>query len=74
MSRASVIFFLNDMVDDGILRYVSKTGKGGHHRVYYPHQNIPCEESYKQEMAMRLVKVAGDLVNVTFVMKQNPVA
>ncbi len=35
-SRASVIFFLNDLVDDGILEYEERTGKGGHHRVYYP--------------------------------------
>ncbi len=38
-SRASVIFFLNDMVDDGILDYEEKTGKGGYHRVYYPSMN-----------------------------------
>jgi hypothetical protein len=35
-SRASVIFFLNDMVEEGVLEYEEKTGKGGHHRVYYP--------------------------------------
>ncbi len=35
-SRASVINFLNDMVDEGILDYEEKTGKGGYHRVYYP--------------------------------------
>lgn len=35
-SRASVIFFLNDMVDEGVLSYEERTGKGGHHRVYYP--------------------------------------
>ena len=35
-SRASVIFFLNDMVDEGVLDYHDKTGKGGHHRLYYP--------------------------------------
>lgn len=34
ISRASIIFFLNDLVDDGILTYESKTGKGGYHRVY----------------------------------------
>jgi hypothetical protein len=38
-SRASVIFFMNDMVDDGILDYEEKTGKGGYHRVYYPKMN-----------------------------------
>ncbi len=38
-SRASVIFFLNDMVEEGILGYEEKTGKGGYHRVYYPKMN-----------------------------------
>ncbi len=38
-SRASVIFFLNNMVNKGILSYEEKTGKGGYHRVYYPTMN-----------------------------------
>ena len=36
ISRASIIFFLNDMVDEGVLGFRDATGKGGHHRVYYP--------------------------------------
>jgi len=36
MSRASVIFVLNDLVDDGILSYTRRTGKGGYHRRYSP--------------------------------------
>ena len=36
MSRATVILFLNEMVDEGILEYEEKSGKGGYHRVYYP--------------------------------------
>lgn len=35
-SRASVIIFLNEMVEEGILDYEERTGKGGYHRVYYP--------------------------------------
>lgn len=35
-SRASVIFFLNDMVDEGILDFEDRTGKGGHFKAYYP--------------------------------------
>ena len=35
-SRASVIFFLNDLVEERVLGYDDRTGKGGHHRVYYP--------------------------------------
>ncbi len=51
-SRASVIFFLNDMVDEGILDYEEKTGKGGYHRVYYPNMN-------RKEFA----KHVSDLIN-----------
>jgi len=36
ISRAAVIFFANDMVDLGILDWDDETGKGGHHRKYYP--------------------------------------
>lgn len=34
MSRAAVIFALNDMVDQGILKWDDRTGKGGHHKIY----------------------------------------
>ena len=38
-SRASVINFLNDMVEEGVLTYEERTGKGGYHRVYYQNMN-----------------------------------
>ena len=34
-SRASVIFFLNDLVDYKYVKFNDVTGKGGHHREYY---------------------------------------
>ena len=34
ISRASVIFFLNRLVDDGLATFVERSGKGGYHRVY----------------------------------------
>ena len=34
ISRASIINSLNTIVDNGILDYEERTGKGGHHRVY----------------------------------------
>ena len=34
ISRASVILFLNRMVDQGVFSFRDATGKGGHHRVY----------------------------------------
>lgn len=34
ISRASIINFLNAMVEDGALGYTEITGKGGHRRIY----------------------------------------
>jgi hypothetical protein len=34
ISRASVINFCNEMVDQGFFKYSEATGKGGHHRLY----------------------------------------
>ena len=46
MSRASVIFFLDDMVEEGVLEYETETGKGGHHRVYFPAMKTKQFKSY----------------------------
>ncbi len=35
MSRASVIFFLNDLVDLELADFDTATGKGGHHKRYF---------------------------------------
>ena len=57
-SRASVIFFLNDLVDDGILDYEERTGKGGHHRVYFPKMNRDEYAAYVTEtVTVKLGKV-----------------
>ncbi len=34
ISRASIINFLNAMVDESLILYTEVTGKGGHYRVY----------------------------------------
>jgi len=36
ISRASICFFLDDMVELGVLGYTMETGKGGWHRRYAP--------------------------------------
>jgi predicted transcriptional regulator len=36
ISRASIIFFMNRLVDQGVLGFRDATGKGGHHKIYYP--------------------------------------
>jgi len=53
ISRASVIFFLNRMVDQGVLDYRSATGKGGHRRVYFPAMD---ERAYKKYLLKTVVK------------------
>ncbi len=53
MSRASVIFFLNRMVDQGVLTFRSRTGKGGYHRVYYP---VMYEKEYKKHLLKTIVE------------------
>lgn len=40
ISRASVIFFLNRQVDLGFMGWKDATGKGGHHRLYFPQVNM----------------------------------
>lgn len=34
ISRASIIFYMNFLVDDGLAEYYDATGKGGHHKLY----------------------------------------
>ncbi len=53
ISRASLIFFLNRMVDQGVLDYRTATGKGGHHRVYYP---LMSERGYKKHLLKTVVE------------------
>jgi predicted transcriptional regulator len=53
ISRASIINFLNDMVDEGVLNYTETTGKGGHRRIYSAKYN---ENEYKQYIARTVLK------------------
>ncbi len=48
ISRASIINFLNAMVDEGVLDYIEITGKGGHRRIYSTKLD---EEAYKRYIA-----------------------
>ena len=52
ISRASIINFLNAMVDEGILDYDERTGKGGYHRVYRPKLD---ETSFKVYLAQTMI-------------------
>jgi predicted transcriptional regulator len=52
ISRASIINFLNAMVDEGALSYTEITGKGGHRRIYSPPLD---EEGFKRYVAKNVI-------------------
>lgn len=52
ISRASVINFLNELVDEELLNYTETTGKGGHHRIY---SMKGTEQEFKQILIQRIV-------------------
>ncbi len=55
-SRASVIYSLDDMVEEGVLEYEMETGKGGHHRVYFPAMKPEAYKSYVNKAIMDKLK------------------
>jgi hypothetical protein len=52
ISRASIINFLNAMVDEGVLNYREESGKGGYHRVYFPKLD---EREFKKHIARKVI-------------------
>jgi hypothetical protein len=52
VSRASIINFLNGMVDERVLDYEERSGKGGYHRVYLPRLD---ESGFKKAMAKSVI-------------------
>ena len=55
MSRASVIFFLKEMVDEGFLSYGEETGKGGYKGIWRPHPGAEDEDAFRQRVAERIL-------------------
>jgi hypothetical protein len=53
ISRASIINFLEAMREMGVLKGEERTGKGGHHWVYYPAMN---EAGFKRFIASTLLE------------------
>lgn len=52
ISRASIINFLNAMVDEGVLNYKEETCKGGTRRIYYPKLD---ERGFKKHIAKMVI-------------------
>jgi hypothetical protein len=53
ISRASIINFLNSMVEAGVLTFSEITGKGGHRRIYYAKLD---EIGFKKFIAETVIK------------------
>jgi len=53
ISRASIINFLQDMAEKGILNYWERSGKGGYHRVY---TTVYDEAGFKELLATQLIE------------------
>uniref|UniRef100_A0A6M3M1M2 Uncharacterized protein n=1 Tax=viral metagenome TaxID=1070528 RepID=A0A6M3M1M2_9ZZZZ len=49
ISRASIINFLNLMVDEDAVNYIEITGKGGHRRIYSAKYDEPGTKRYLAE-------------------------
>jgi len=63
ISRASIIFFLNRMLDQGVLSWRDATGKGGHHKIYITKLD---EHGYKKYVVRTLLEsVAKDFPEET---------
>ena len=52
ISRASIINFLNYMVDEGVLNYKEETCKGGYRRIYSPKLD---ERRFKKHIAKMVI-------------------
>ena len=53
ISRASIILFLNRMVDQGVLSWRDATGKGGHKKIYHPRLD---EMGYRKYVVRTIVQ------------------
>jgi len=53
ISRASIIIIMNRVVDQGVLGYREGTGKGGHHKIYYP---LMDEKGYLKYLLKTMVE------------------
>ena len=60
ISRASVIFYLNFLVADGIAEWDDATGKGGHHKLY---RISKTWADVKRHIMIRVVEALGEALD-----------
>ena len=58
ISRASIIFFLNAMCEEGVLDYREETGKGGYHKIYFPKMD---EEEFKRHVVKTVMSKLSEI-------------
>ena len=62
ISRASVIFFLNFLVADGLCTFDDATGKGGHHKLY---RLGPDDwKGIKYHLTVRIIEALGEALEM----------
>ena len=67
ISRASVINFLNSMVDEKVLDYREETGKGGHRRIYKAAKNEhDFWKHLSHQVREKIIEASGDSKVFTF--------
>ena len=57
ISRASVIFYLNFLVRDGLAEFKNATGKGGHHKLYRVYRK---GDEMKKHIAIKVIEKLGE--------------
>ena len=62
VSRASVINFLNQMVDERLVDFDFGTGKGGTHRLYRFKPELNTRESFKQHLYTKFTVALDDFL------------
>jgi len=70
-SRASVIYFLEDMVELGVLEREERSGKGGYHGVYYPKM---AREEFGQYVTNKIMDKLKTLRNTLASMRLIPLS
>lgn len=62
ISRASIIFYMNFLVDDGLATYEEKSGKGGYHRVYDINKTW---DGVKQHIVIKVITALANAIDET---------
>ena len=63
VSRASVINFLNQMVDEELMTFELESGKGGYHRLYTLKPELETQDKFKTYIHTLFYDALNDFLN-----------